>query len=130
MAEPSAPQPTRRYEVSSRKKWIIGLAPLVVIAWLVVLAAAFGGSTDAKITTPDATPVVAHTPAPPAAPAAPASSRRPRRRASRTRGSRPEDYLSTMPFSRTELIQQLESSAGDGFTAAQAEYGVNAAYTS
>lgn len=116
--------------MSSRKKWIIGLAPLVVIAWLVVLAAAFGGSTDAKITTPDATPVVAHTPAPPAAPAAPASQPPSETAGQQNARQSAEDYLSTMPFSRTELIQQLESSAGDGFTAAQAEYGVNAAYTS
>jgi hypothetical protein len=38
-----------------------------------------------------------------------------------------KDYLTNQPFSRAGLIQQLESSAGDGFTHAQAVYGVNKA---
>ena len=36
-----------------------------------------------------------------------------------------KEYLSTEAFSRAGLIQQLESSAGSGFTHAQAVYGVN-----
>jgi hypothetical protein len=36
-------------------------------------------------------------------------------------------YLTIEPFSRAGLIQQLSSSAGDGFTLAQAEYGATAA---
>lgn len=34
-------------------------------------------------------------------------------------------YLQLGGFSRASLIQQLTSSAGDGFTEAQAEYAVN-----
>jgi hypothetical protein len=33
-----------------------------------------------------------------------------------------KQYLSEQPFSCTDLIQQLSSSAGDGFTVAQATY--------
>jgi len=33
-----------------------------------------------------------------------------------------ENYLDLMPFSRNELIDQLSSDAGDGFTREQAEY--------
>ena len=36
-----------------------------------------------------------------------------------------ENYLDTMAFSRQGLIEQLSSSAGEGFTHAQAVYGVN-----
>ena len=39
-----------------------------------------------------------------------------------------KSYLDTGSFSRQGLIQQLESPAGDGFTHAQAVYGVNQAY--
>jgi hypothetical protein len=39
-----------------------------------------------------------------------------------------KSYLSTQSFSRAGLIQQLESSAGDGYTHAQAVSGVNCAY--
>jgi hypothetical protein len=38
-----------------------------------------------------------------------------------------ESYLSTMPFSRSGLIKQLSSKAGDGYTHEQAVYGVNKA---
>jgi hypothetical protein len=37
-------------------------------------------------------------------------------------------YLSTEHFSRTGLIQQLESPYGEHFTHAQAVYGVSVAY--
>ena len=37
-------------------------------------------------------------------------------------------YLDMSPMSRNELIQQLSSSAGEGFTYAQAVYAVNKAY--
>ena len=33
-----------------------------------------------------------------------------------------ENYLDLMPFSRNDLIDQLSSDAGDGFTREQAEY--------
>ena len=36
-----------------------------------------------------------------------------------------KEYLETMPFSRSALIEQLESDFGSGFTHAQAVYGVN-----
>jgi hypothetical protein len=36
-----------------------------------------------------------------------------------------KSYLSMTSFSRAGLIQQLSSSAGEGFTHAQAVYGVN-----
>jgi Host cell surface-exposed lipoprotein len=36
-----------------------------------------------------------------------------------------KNYLDTMAFSRSGLIEQLESEFGDGFTHAQAVYGVN-----
>jgi hypothetical protein len=38
-----------------------------------------------------------------------------------------KEYLSTQPFSRAALIQQLESPNGGRFTHAQAVYGVNKA---
>jgi len=36
-----------------------------------------------------------------------------------------KDYLSTQHFSRAGLIEQLSSSAGEGYTMAQAIYAVN-----
>lgn len=33
-----------------------------------------------------------------------------------------KDYLSEQPFSKVGLIQQLDSSTGEGFTVAQATY--------
>lgn len=36
-----------------------------------------------------------------------------------------KDHLANQPFSRAGLIQQLESRYGDGYTHAQAVYGVN-----
>ena len=37
-------------------------------------------------------------------------------------------YLETSPMSRNELIEQLSSSAGEGFTYEQALYAVNKVY--
>jgi Host cell surface-exposed lipoprotein len=39
-----------------------------------------------------------------------------------------KDYLNSQSFSKQGLIVQLSSSAGEGFTLAQARYGVNKAY--
>ncbi len=39
-----------------------------------------------------------------------------------------KSYLETQAFSRKALIEQLSSDYGDGFTHAQAVYGVNKAY--
>ena len=41
-------------------------------------------------------------------------------------GGAAAQYLSMMPFSRAGLIEQLSSSAGEGFTNAEAVYGVTA----
>ena len=38
------------------------------------------------------------------------------------------EYLSNESFSRQGLIEQLSSSAGEGFTLAQAQYAVGQAY--
>ena len=38
-----------------------------------------------------------------------------------------KDYLKTSPFSCNDLIQQLDSSAGDQYTVAQATYGATQA---
>jgi hypothetical protein len=39
-----------------------------------------------------------------------------------------QDYLDTMSFSKDALIEQLTSSAGSGFTLAQAQYAVAQVY--
>ena len=38
-----------------------------------------------------------------------------------------KEYLKTQPFSHAGLVEQLSSSSGEGFTPAQAEYGVTCA---
>lgn len=38
-----------------------------------------------------------------------------------------KNYLDMMPFSRSGLIEQLSSKAGDGYTKKQAVYGVDKA---
>jgi hypothetical protein len=106
-------------------RWVAALAPVAL--FIIIIAASGGNSGD----TPSATPVPAAaasapappTPAPPPPPpAAKASSETVSQKNARESA---ESYLGFQAFSRQGLIQQLSSSAGEGFSSADAIYAVD-----
>ena len=112
-------------------RWVAALAPVALV--IIIIAAGGGSSGD----TPSATPAPASAPAaaanppapppaanPPAAP--PPAAKAPSETVSQKNARESaESYLDYQAFSRQGLIRQLSSSAGEGFSRADAIYAVN-----
>ncbi len=111
----------------ARHKILTGLGAL--IALIVGFSAVGGGGSD---TTPTATDDAAISSSAPAATKAPAvavakAPAKPKETSGQRNAKRAaKNYLSTMPFSRSGLIEQLSSDAGSGYSVADATYGVDA----
>jgi Host cell surface-exposed lipoprotein len=104
-------------------RWVAALAPVALFV-IIIIAAGGGSSGD----TPSATPPPASAPAaaanPPAPP--PPAAKAPSETVSQKNARESaESYLDYQAFSRQGLIRQLSSSAGEGFSRADAIYAVN-----
>lgn len=107
-----------------KKWWAIALAAVFAI---VVVSQATGGGNDPSATAgKPAASVAAPKPAAPKA-KAPAQAAPKMTTSQENAVESAENYLALTSFSRKGLIQQLSSSAGDGFTKKQAVYGVDKA---
>lgn len=123
---PQQPQPKRR-SWPARHKVLTGL--MAFGALIVIIAAA---SASKKPSTPAADTATASSSASPAAAVSSAASAAPSTPAAPTSPSMTgaqqqavdaaKGYMQMGGFSRASLIEQLTSSAGNGFTQAQAEY--------
>lgn len=122
---PPAPKPRKR-----GRRWLIGIG--VVLAALVGLAQLtpnddsaddFGTPLPNVVTTPsDAAPTST---APSAKPSAPATTAPSMTKSQEQAIGAAKQYLSFKAFSRTGLIRQLSSDAGDGYPVADATYAVD-----
>jgi hypothetical protein len=114
-------------------RWVAALAPVAL--FIIIIAASGGSSGD----TPSATPAPASAPAaaanppappppaanPPAPPPPPAAKAPSETVSQKNARESAESYLDYQAFSRQGLIRQLSSSAGEGFSRADAIYAVN-----
>lgn len=114
----------------NQKKFVLlpGVAALIVGGVIACSPATTSAPKPAQSSTsaPAAAPPTATLPAAPVAPPAPPAPSTPSMTAGQQQAvTSAQGYLSDGEgFSRDSLIQQLTSSYGDGFTQAQAEYGV------
>jgi hypothetical protein len=111
----------------AKHKLLSGMGAVILVA---AIASTSGGSSDKdKVEAGDDTPVTTATTAP-GPKATKASARSAPKKPAETSGQRnarraAENYLDFTPFSRAGLIQQLSSSAGDGYSVADATYAVD-----
>jgi host cell surface-exposed lipoprotein len=108
-------------------RWVAAFAPVALV--IIIIAAGGGSSGD----TPSATPAPASAPAsapaaaanPPTPPPPPAAKAPSETVSQENARKSAESYLGFQAFSRQGLIQQLSSSAGEGFSRADALYAVD-----
>jgi hypothetical protein len=124
-----APQPPRQ---PKRKPWPVRhkvLSGLIAVGTIAIIAAAASSSNKPSTPAADSTTVASSPASPAAVPSSAAASSAPSTPASLSMtGAQQqavdaaEGYMQMGGFSQASLIQQLTSSAGNGFTQAQAEY--------
>ena len=126
---PAAPVADKNW--FARHKILTGLGALFLIG-IIATAAGGGGATDPENNASDNTPATSQSQSPASQPAAskPAATKAPEK-PKETSGQRnarnaAKRYLEFAPFSRAGLIEQLSSSAGDGYSVADATYAVDA----
>jgi hypothetical protein len=108
-------------------RWVAALAPVALFV-IIIIAASGGSSGDTPSATPapaSAPAAAANPPAPPPPPPPPAAKAPSETVSQENARKSAESYLDFSAFSRQGLIQQLSSSAGDGFSRADAIYAVD-----
>jgi hypothetical protein len=121
--QPQSPRPPKRHRVRTVVLWISGLG----IA-LIALISAIGGATGSGSTASSGSAPASSAPAAPASEAPPASSApaAPAPTVAQEQAlESAKSYLDMGGFSRKGLIEQLSSSAGEGFDHADAVWAVN-----
>ena len=121
---PGPAAPERKKSALRRHPWrtFFGTVAVLVIAGPVASAAAGGGSSPAPASKPAASAPAA--PAPSSAAAKPAKPAPHYTMSQQQAIGSANDYLAMTGFSRAGLIDQLSSSAGDGYTKADATFAV------